>query len=135
MKWWLKKYFPQYDFSVKSVRNADEAMAYIVNKIDAGFPVMISTNHSRTSGHIILVVGYKNHHPGQCSSVEFVCHDPYGKFNPQIGSKKYGKRRYNEGMSLASGGENGPGKAVTYDHQGVRRIRSDKHSSGVYFLI
>ena len=135
MVWWLNKYFPSYNFLVKETRNTDEAMLYVVNKINAGFPVMVSTNHSRTSGHIILVIGYKNHYANQSSSVEFVCHDPYGKFDPQLGSNTFGTRRYSEGRSVMEGGEVGPGKSVTYNNQGIRRIRADKHSNGTYFLI
>ena len=29
----------------------------------------------------------------------------------------------------------GPGKAVSYDYQGIRRSRFDKHSAGTYFMI
>ena len=67
--------------------------------------------------------------------IEFICHDPYGKFDPQLHSKVFGKRRYEGGMSLANGGEHGPGKAVIYDYDGIRRIRKDKHSTGKFFMI
>ena len=135
MVWWLGKYFPHYEFKTRKTRDTDEAMAYAVNRLEAGFPLMVSTNHRRTAGHIILVVGYRNFEKNQCRNVDFVCHDPYGKFDPSLGSRIYGKRRYSRGMSLAEGGEVGPGKGVTYDHQGIRRIRSDKHSNGTYFLM
>jgi hypothetical protein len=135
MVWWLKKYFPMYDFAVTKTRNTDEAMSHVVKKINCGFPVMISTNHSRTAGHIILVVGYTGAEKEQCINVKFFCHDPYGKFNPRLGSKLYGSRRFEGGASQLGGGEVGPGKGVVYDHGGIRRIRSDKHSSGTYFLI
>jgi hypothetical protein len=135
MVWWLAKQFPDYKFSVVAERNTDDAMSYVVDRIDAGFPVMVSTNHKRTEGHIILVIGYIGAEKNQCSDVKFVCHDPYGKFNPQLGSKAYGKRRFQGGYSLASGGEVGPGKGVVYDHNGIRRIRAGKHSNGTYFLI
>jgi peptidase C39-like protein len=135
MVWWLKKNFPSYEFSVDDTRNPDDAMAHVVDRIDAGFPVMVSTNHSNTSGHIILVVGYEGAEKSQCSMVKFVCHDPYGKFNPKLGSKLHGKKRFTGGSSLMGGGEVGPGKGVVYDHDGIRRIRSDKHSNGTYFLI
>jgi len=67
--------------------------------------------------------------------VRFVCHDPYGKFGPKLKSKQFGKRRYDQGMTLMAGGEVGPGKAVRYDYDGIHRIRSDKHSNGTYFLV
>lgn len=135
MVWWLNTQFPKYKFSVKKTRDTDEAISYVVEKIDKEFPVMISTNHSRTSGHILLVIGYKGAEKNACANVQFVCHDPYGRFNPQLGSKAFGRRRYDGGSSLAEGGEVGPGKAVIYDHRGIRRIRSDKHSNGTYFLL
>jgi hypothetical protein len=135
MVWWLKKYFPMYEFSVTSTRHTEKAMSYVVEKIDSGFPVMVSTNHEGTSGHIILVVGYSGVEKYQCSNIKFFCHDPYGKFNPQLRSKAYGKRRFEGGSSLLEGGEVGPGKGVVYDYNGIRRIRADKHSNGTYFLI
>jgi len=133
--WWLNKHFGPYRFQVKSLKNVDDAMRHIVSKIDLDFPVMVSTNHSRTDGHIILVIGYIGHSHDTCSNTSFLCHDPYGKFNPKLGSKLYGKRRFEGGVSLADGGEVGPGKSVTYDYEGIRRIRKDKHSSGTYWMI
>lgn len=135
MVWWLNKHFPSYKFVVKTTRNTDEAMSYVVNSIDIGFPVMISTNHERTDGHIILVIGYTGSETGKCTNVKFICHDPYGKFNPQMLSNQFGKNRYEGGATLMNGGEIGPGKSVMYDYDGIRRIRSDKHSAGTYFLI
>jgi hypothetical protein len=137
MRWWLEKYFtPPFQFEVKSTKNVDEAILEVVAHIDKGFPVMVSTNHERTDGHIILVIGYEGYTPGVCDpNVRFVCHDPYGKFGPQLHSKLYGKRRFEGGMSLQGGGQVGPGKAVQYDYQGIKRIRSDKHSTGTYYLV
>jgi hypothetical protein len=97
---------------------------------------MVSTNHSRTDGHIILVVGYESYDRSSSDPiVRFVCHDPYGKFNPRLNSGIYGKRRFETGQSLAQGGETGPGKGLRYDYDGVRRIRADRHSSGTYFFV
>jgi hypothetical protein len=135
MAWWLEKYFPPYKFPIFNTRDTDQAMRHIVEKIDSGFPVIVSTNHSGTSGHIILVCGYRGAEKYQSTNIKFVCHDPYGKFNPQLGSKLFGSRRYQGGSSLMSGGESGPGKKVVYDYSGIRRIRADKHSNGTYFLI
>ena len=135
MVWWLGKYFPGHDFEVSSTKNTGEATGKVVHYINQNYPIMVSTNHARTSGHIILVIGYRNHFLDQSSSVQFICHDPYGKFDPQLGSLKYGMRRYDGGMSLLDGGEIGPGKSVVYDYQGIQRIRSDKHSTGTYYMI
>jgi hypothetical protein len=134
--WWLQKYFGPRRFEVKSSKSVDEAIQLVIRYIDHGYPVMVSTNHSRTDGHIILVVGYENFEPSTSSAgVKFVCHDPYGKFNPGLGSKLFGKHRFDTGMSLASGGEIGPGKGLRYDYDAIRRVRRDKHSSGTYFLV
>jgi hypothetical protein len=135
MKWWLGKNFPMFKFTVQSTRNTDEAMTKVVARIDDGFPVMVSTNHAKTDGHIILVIGYRGAVANACADVQFVCHDPYGKFNPKLGSKAFGKNRFDGGTCLEGGGETGPGMGVIYDHDGIRRIRSDKHSNGTYFLI
>jgi len=135
-RWWLQKYFSPLGFEVKSSKSTDEAIRLMVRYIDHGYPVMVSTNHSRTDGHIILVIGYENFDPSMSSpAVKFVCHDPNGKFNPGLQSKLFGKRKLEGGMSLAKGGESGPGKGVRYDYDGIRRLRKDQHSSGTYFLI
>ena len=136
MQWWLEKYFRPIQFEVKNTKNVDEAISMIVRQIDNGYPVMVSTNHERTAGHIILVIGYENYTPNMSDpGVRFICHDPYGTFDPQLRSRQYGKRRFEGGMSLSIGGECGPGKAVLYDYEGLRRIRTDKHSTGSYFLV
>src|SRR6266550_4291803 len=103
--WWLQKYFGPRRFEVKSSKSVNEAIQLIVHYIDNGYPV------------------------------KFVCHDPYGKFNPGLKSKLFGKRRFDTGMSLATGGEIGPGKGLRYDYDAIRRVRNDKHSSGTYFLV
>jgi hypothetical protein len=135
MAWWLHKQFPAYKFAVASTKSVDEAMLQIAKTIDNGFPVIVSTNHSRTSGHIILVIGYRGAQSLACSQMRFVCHDPYGRFNPSLHSRLYSAHRFDGASSQLNGGENGPGKSVIYDFNGIRRIRTDKHSSGTYFLL
>jgi hypothetical protein len=135
MAWWLHKQFPTYKFAVDSTVSVDDAMLRIVRTIDRGFPVIVSTNHSHTAGHIILVIGYKGAEQFMCSNISFVCHDPYGKFNPSLHSHFFGRHRFDGGSSQLNGGELGPGKGVVYDYNGIRRIRTDKHSSGTYFLL
>lgn len=140
MVWWLNKNFTNLGFEVKTSKDIDKSFSHIVNSIEYGFPVMVSTNHARTDGHIILIVGYSGYDKNQCSNIEFICHDPYGRFNPNLFSNQYGvtgkKRGLEGGYSLANGGgEVGPGKSVSYDYNGIRRIRSDKHSTGAYCMI
>jgi len=110
-------------------------MRRVVRTVDRGYPVIVSTNHAHTAGHIILVIGYRGAEQFACNNLSFVCHDPYGKFNPALHSQMYGKHRFDGGSSAVSGGESGPGKAVVYDYDGIRRIRTDKHSTGRYFLL
>ena len=135
MKWWLEKYFHPMKFHVLQVVHVDEAIRKVRRHIDRGYPVLVSTNHVRTFGHIILVVGYLDSLDGNPSDIQFICHDPYGKFDPQLSSRQYGKRRYDGGLSLWGGGQEGPGKSVVYDYDGIRRIRADRHSAGTFFLI
>jgi len=135
MAWWLQRRFPDHRFGVNSTRDVDDATQRFVRTIDNGFPVIVSTNHSRTAGHIILVIGYIGAESYSCAEAAFVCHDPNGRFHPSLHSQDYGRRRVAMGVCLASGGQVGPGKAVVYDHQAIHRIRSDQHSSGTYFLI
>jgi len=135
MIWWLGKYFAPKQFHVTSLKAVDDAIRKVVHCIDHDYPVMVSTNHSRTSGHIILVIGYETSVVASAPNTHFICHDPYGKFDPQLLSKTYGSRRYEGGVSLPSGGEIGPGKNVVYDYDGIRRIRKDKHSTDTFFLI
>ena len=143
MRWWLAKYFAPLRFEVTSTKSVDEAIDSIVACINHDFPVMVSTNHARTDGHIILVIGYSRFLKGRAScspefwrQMRFVCHDPYGKFDPQLLSADFGRRRYAGGTCLAGDrGETGPGKAIAYDLQGVRRNRSDRHSASTFFMI
>lgn len=136
MKWWLDKYFHPTRFEIKSTMDPDDAIEQVVASINRGYPVMVSTNHDRTTGHIILIIGYSGYARYRSNpNIKFISHDPYGKFDPQLASQQYGKRRYEFGMSLQTGGETGPGRAVQYDYDGIRRIRKDKHSSGTFYLI
>lgn len=134
MKWWLEKYFPWIEFQVKETKIIDTAVNHVMKCINAGYPVMVSTNHSRTSGHIILVVGYLQE-AFNIKQVKFVCHDPYGKFDPQLLSETFGKKRFEGGMSLTGGDQQGPGRGILYDYSGIRRIRPDKHSQNKFFMI
>jgi hypothetical protein len=132
MVWWLNREFPSLSFGVSRTGDAHTARKHILDALDARAPVMVSTNHARTAGHIILVIGYLG--MTTTEGAEFVCHDPYGRFDPQVDSKLYGRRRF-EGGTCVGGGETGPGMAVLYDIDGIRRIRADKHSTGVFFMI
>lgn len=94
MKWWLEKYFHPRKFHILNLVNVDDAIRQVIKHIDYGYPVMVSTNHARTSGHIILVIGYETSLGVSTPDVKFICHDPYGKFDPQLLSRQYGRNRY-----------------------------------------
>ncbi len=135
MEWWLEQHFCPQQFEIYQTTDVDSAISRVRSKIDAGFPVMVSTNHDRTSGHIILVVGYQPTADAASCGIEFICHDPYGKFDPQLSSKVYGGRRFEGATCNIDGSECGPGKFVIYDYDGIRRVREDRHSTGKFYLI
>lgn len=143
MKWWLENQFLGYiSFEFDSSTNNRIALQTVVDSLESDFPVIVSTNHMRTSGHVILVVGYRagkgsglGPQPLTTSSAVFLCHDPYGEFDPQVAGKRYGARRYEGGQSLLGGGEEAAGRLVEYDLDGVKRIRADKHSPNTFFML
>ena len=116
--WWLNKEANSSMFDLKQAADKNEAAAHIINSINNGFPVMLSTNHMRTAGHIILVIGYKDNVsiPSNVgNSLQFICHDPFGAFHPSLLSEYYGKKRYALGACNIDGSEEGAGKGVLLD--------------------
>jgi hypothetical protein len=135
-KWWLEKRFPSLRFEY--VRSGDEADAAnrITKAIDQRMPVLVSVSHERVAGHIILVVGYEDYVPGMSSATfQLVAHDPYGRFDPSLHSKWYGKQRYAGGASLLSGSESGPGQNVHLPLHAVGRRRDGDGSAGHFILL
>ena len=123
--WWMNKYFTSLTFKKVTTKNKLTANKLITGSINSGFPVIVSTSHSRTRGHIILVIGYKKN--ADTGALRFICNDPYGKFDPSLNSKLFSKRRYTGGMTLLDCSEEGPGKQVTYNSRAIMRSRkSDK---------
>ncbi len=136
MIWWLKQRFPTLNFKEIITKDDTQATEAIVNAIDRDSPVMVGVSHARVPGHILLVIGYVNYRPFQCSAdFGVVVHDPYGKFDPSLSSKLYGARRFDGGASLVQGGENGPGKSVVLPITGVSRQRAGDAARGTWFLI
>ncbi len=147
MKWWLEQEFPEFIFTYDSTRDILEGFRTVINSIDNKYPLIASTNHQRVKGHIILITGYTQRPgsgsarpspPEPSSNTVFVCHDPYGRFNPADPSYvEFGRRRWEGGVSLAGPGlgEEGPGKSVIYDLDGIRRIRSDQHSADTFYFL
>lgn len=136
MKWWLEKHFTTLKFKYMQLTKEDLAVQAIIAFIDSGFPVLVSISHARVEGHIILVTGYENYEPN-LSSLDFrlVVHDPYGRFDPFLLSKLYGKSRFTGGASLMSGGETGPGQGTRLPITAVARQRVGDSQRGTYYLL
>jgi hypothetical protein len=114
----------------------DQAVENIVQAIDRDSPVLVSVSHARVKGHFILVMGYENYQPNMCGEdFALVVHDPYGRFDPWLLSDLYGKKRTLGGMSLAAGGESGPGKALRLPIPNVSRHRTGDAVRGTYLMI
>ena len=140
-KWWLQQEFPDHPFMWDATTNEKTATWRITNSIDQGFPVITSTSHRLTKGHIILVIGYLvptstvwkvpqgDNYPGDFL---FYCHDPYGDATGQWGDQRYDPPN---GPILWGLGDVGPGAAVLYDINGLRRYRYDDKSRLSFFLL
>jgi hypothetical protein len=136
MKWWLETYFPRVKFEYTTTSDAVLALESIVGFIDDGFPVMVSVSHAGVAGHIILVIGYENYLPKQSSpDFNLVAHDPYGRFDPALTERLFGKQRWDRGMSLMAGGEQGPGARNRLPIQSVGRRRAGDKRSGTFYLL
>src|SRR5204862_205401 len=62
--------------------------------------------------NIMLPMGYENYVPDvSTDDFHITMHVPYGAFPPTLLSRNYGKDRFVGGMSLAGGGEIGPGQS------------------------
>jgi hypothetical protein len=134
--WWLNLYNDTPSFSLLKTKNEAEAIEYIVKCINNNSPVIISTNNFKTKGHLVLIVGYKNYIPNQSNpDSRFICHDPYGQFFPELHSDLYGPKRYEFGMSLPDGSEDGVGKGVEITPTTLKRFRDDKHHTDYFVMI
>jgi len=136
MKWWLEQHFPTLKFEYIQTSREDRAIEAIVRFVDAGFPVLVSVSHARVKGHIILVTGYSNYSPGVSSpDFELIVHDPYGRFEPVLLSKEFGRKRWDSGQTLQTGDEIGPGRFNRVPLQAVSRQRLGDGQAGTYFLL
>lgn len=84
MMWWLeRRYAPAVHCDYFDQKDRTKAIAWIVEHIDAGFPVIASVSHENVEGHIILIVGYENY-TQDLSRFNLIIHDPYGAFDPSL---------------------------------------------------
>lgn len=134
--WWLEENISDHDFELTITDDEIKATEFMIESIDNGFPIILSTNHTRTKGHIIMVVGYINYVPNQSNAeFKFICHDPFGAFHPELHSQLYGEKRYENGKSNSDGGEEAIGKNVLLSLNALKRIRIDKHNSNKFVMI
>jgi hypothetical protein len=135
-KWWLERHFTSLRFEYLALRDEATAQEKIVRFIDGGVPVLMSVSHANVPGHIVLVIGYQNYVPAvSAPDFKLVVHDPYGRFDPSLLSNAYGARRWQGGMSLASGSETGPGQNCQVAITGVSRRRHGDSRAGTYYLL
>lgn len=107
--WWLNSQFAgNPSFGWKWIESDGEAVRWVAQRIQGGYPV-ITSNRTTQAGHVILVIGYEGDAdratPG---AARFLCHDPGGHYPT---GTAWRARRFEGGMSLAGGGEDGPGKS------------------------
>jgi hypothetical protein len=128
MMWWLESNYTPLKFTKLETRESAQAYNAVINSIDNGFPLIASVSHVRVKGHINIIVGYvRERHVNQsfdAAECKVIVHDPYGAFHPSLRSKLYGSERFSVGMSLAAGGEIGPGHNVVLRLGDVNRQRS-----------
>ncbi len=137
MLWWLeKRYHPPLSFHYIQTHFIDSAIDSVVRFIDGGFPVIASVSHQDVKGHIILIVGYQGYEAMACSAdLRFVVHDPYGRFDPSLSHRMFGKRRWEGGASLDTGGETGPGRFNCIPVASVGRRRGGDEALGNFYFI
>lgn len=136
MKWWLEQHFPTLRFEYLTLTDEGRALEEIVRFINGGMPILMSVSHARVPGHIILVVGYENYTPSVSTpDFDLVVHDPYGRFDPSLLSRSYGRLRWLRGMSLVTGGETGPGQSCRLTISSVSRQRKADSRRGTYYLL
>ncbi len=128
MMWWLENNYAPLKFTRLATRDSSVAHKAVTNAIDRGFPLIASVSHARVAGHINIIVGYvRENHVNQSidhTNSKVVVHDPYGAFHPSLQSDLHGNKRFSVGMSLAAGGEIGPGRNVALRLGDVNRQRS-----------
>ncbi len=136
MKWWLQQHYPTIKFQYFVLKDEALALERIVQFIDGGMPVLVSVSHARVAGHIVLVVGYEGYEARLSSpTFQLVVHDPYGRFDPSLLSQAFGKKRWEGGMSTASGGSTGPGQNCHLALTAVSRQRRSDERWGTYYLL
>lgn len=136
MVWWLNSNDDTPSYTLLKTKNEAEAIEHIVKCINNDSPVIMSTNNFKTKGHLVLIVGYTNYVPNQSNpNFKLISHDPYGKFFPELHSNLYGSKRYDFGMSLPDGSEDGVGKGVEITPTSLRRFRDDKHHTDYFVMI
>lgn len=131
--WWLSREFPDMDIAIDKTNDSGIAVDIIRSSIDAGWPVLVSTDQNRSSsGHIVLVIGVMAVVGSQLvepsraqisQQLVFVVHDPYGRFGKQFVEQDggWGDGRFDGASCNVAGDETGPGRAQIYTLDGIHR--------------
>ncbi len=137
MLWWLEqRYHPPLNFEYIQSHFIDTAIASVIRFIDGGFPVLASVSHQAVKGHIILIIGYDGNEGLACSAdLRFIVHDPYGRFDPSLTHRMFGRHRWDGGASLVGGSEMGPGQANRVPVASVGRQRDGDAAHGNFYFI
>jgi len=137
MVWWLeKRYDPPLKWSYLTTHFIDPAIDKVIRFIDGGFPVIASVSHQAVKGHIILIIGYDGYEAMACSGdLRFVIHDPYGRFDPTLSHRMFGRRRWDGGVSLVGGAEKGPGESNWVPVTSIGRRREGDAAYGNFYFI
>ena len=119
-----------------TTRDPIEAIEKIVENIDADKPLMMSvTNKNARAGHLVLVIGYTEYLPNQSNpNFKLICHDPYGRFFPELTSELHGEKRYDYGYSKMDGSEFGPGAGVEISIESLKKFNKDSDDNDYYAI-
>ena len=135
--WWNTKAIvnsSQVKMNNSTVSDPIQTIEKIVSNIDSGRPLMMSvTNDHAKAGHFVLVIGYKEYTPNQSNpNFKIICHDPFGRFFPELTSKIYGEYRHEGGYSKMDGSEFGPGAGVEISIESLKKINKDHEGNDYY---
>lgn len=127
--------------TMKSFTTEDptKAIEHIISNLDNNKPLIMSvTNEHAKSGHLVLVLGYKDYLANQSHpDFRIVCHDPNGKFFPELSSELHSGLRHLEGYTNVSGSEMGPGAGVEITIDSLKKInkKSDGECYFAFFVL
>ncbi|SNY56108.1 Papain-like cysteine protease AvrRpt2 [Pseudooceanicola antarcticus] len=134
MRWWLAREFPERRFAMTSTKLRWRALHILQRALSRGSPVLVSTDHNQKGlGHILLVTGMMSERGGALVDPTgwpvprrpvFTVHDPNGRYGAMVSARPggWGDERFDGAFShLDAAGQEGPGRALLYRLEGIRR--------------